>query len=92
MILRSSAEWLADLESAGLPCARINTLQQALEHPQTEAVGMLETDERSGILLCRLPLRFNSERPPLNRFAPGLGEHNDEIMSQRDGHGASPAN
>lgn len=82
MRARSSAEWLADLEAAGIPCARINTLAEALEHPQTQAVDMLHTDAQSGVTLCRLPLRFDAERPPITRFAPALGEHNDEILGR----------
>jgi hypothetical protein len=26
-----------------------------------------------------LPISFNGERPPMHRFAPALGEHNDEL-------------
>jgi crotonobetainyl-CoA:carnitine CoA-transferase CaiB-like acyl-CoA transferase len=80
---RSSGDWLAELEKAGLPCGRINTLTEALAHPQTQAVGMLQQDERNGVSLCRLPLRFDGQRPPITRFAPALGEHNDEIVGDQ---------
>lgn len=80
---RSSGDWLAALEKAGIPCGRINTLTEALVHPQTHAVGMLQQDERNGVSLCRLPLRFDGQRPPVTRFAPALGEHNDEIVGDR---------
>lgn len=81
MRTRSSADWLEELEQAGLPSARINTLFQALADPQTRAVDILQEDE--GVSLCRLPLRFDAQRPAITRLPPRLGEHNDEIVGNR---------
>ncbi|MDO9435940.1 CaiB/BaiF CoA-transferase family protein [Hydrogenophaga sp.] len=75
---KSSNDWLAQLEKVGIPSARINTLLQALAEPQTKAVDILQ--EEDGVSFCRLPLRFDAQRPPIMRFAPAIGEHNEEIL------------
>ena len=83
MLRRTSQEWLVLLEAAGLPCSRIHTLQQAMEHPQTLAVDILQSDPQSGVTVCRLPLRFDKERPPIFRFAPEIGEHNLDLLGEQ---------
>ena len=42
-VMRSSsrAEWMQRLESAGVPCAPINTFPELADEPQTHAVDML---------------------------------------------------
>lgn len=75
---KNSDDWLAQLELVGLPSARINTLLQALAEPQTHAIDILQQED--GASFCRLPLRFDAQRPPIVRFPPAIGAHNDEIL------------
>jgi crotonobetainyl-CoA:carnitine CoA-transferase CaiB-like acyl-CoA transferase len=79
MRTRSRAEWIACLEAAGVPCTPINTLAEVAKEPQTAAVEMLHAIPGLGEFV-RMPLRFDGERPPVRRPAPGLGEHNAEIL------------
>jgi crotonobetainyl-CoA:carnitine CoA-transferase CaiB-like acyl-CoA transferase len=51
--------------------------------PQTEALGILQNLPESGPHLMGVPLSFDGERPPLRRYAPKLGEHNDEIKGSK---------
>ena len=44
------------------PCSAINTLEQAVTHPQTEATGMAVVQPETGLRTTRLPLRFDGER------------------------------
>lgn len=77
---RSTDEWVAVLEKAGIPCSPVNTLEQAVEHPQVRALGMAQIEQGTGLRLTRLPLRFDGERPEIRRTAPALGQHNAEIL------------
>lgn len=83
MKTRTSADWVARLEAAGMPCSEINTLEQAAAHPQTEASGMGVVQPETGLRVTRLPLRFDGERLPITRPAPKLGEHTAEIRGTR---------
>lgn len=78
MRTKSSGNWLEQLGKVGLPAARINTLFQTLADPQTKAIDMLQDDE--GVSICRLPLRFDAQRPAITRLAPALGQHNEEVL------------
>jgi crotonobetainyl-CoA:carnitine CoA-transferase CaiB-like acyl-CoA transferase len=55
-------------------------LDQVAGHPQTEAVGMLQTSPDGSLRAMGLPLSFDGERPPFARMAPGLGEDNDAVL------------
>ena len=82
MKTRTKAEWLERLERAGVPCAPIQNLAEALAEPQTAATGMLQAVPDLGLELLGLPLSFDGERPPIRRRAPHLGEHDGEIRGR----------
>jgi crotonobetainyl-CoA:carnitine CoA-transferase CaiB-like acyl-CoA transferase len=79
MRTRGRNEWIECLDAAGVPCAPINTLAGIATDPQTEAVDMLHAIPGLGEFV-RTPLSFDGERPPVRRPAPGLGQHNAEIL------------
>ena len=79
MRTRGSAEWTTCLESAGIPCAPINTLADVAKEPQTAAVEMLQAIPGLGEFV-RMPLSFDGERPAIQRPAPRIGQHNAEIL------------
>jgi crotonobetainyl-CoA:carnitine CoA-transferase CaiB-like acyl-CoA transferase len=76
----TSAEWQALLEAAGVPSAPMQSVDQVLAHPQTQALGMLQQSPDGRLTLMGLPLSFDGERPPFRRPAPQLGEHTDELL------------
>lgn len=73
---RTRAEWITSFEAAGVPCAPVHTVPEALAHPQVQALGMLTPIPGSEVSLTALPLRIDNERPPVQALAPRLGEHN----------------
>ncbi len=77
---RTKGEWIDALQAAGVPCAPVNTLPEALAEPQTEAVGMLQTVPGLDVRLMGLPLMLDGVRPPIRRRAPKLGEHTREVL------------
>ncbi len=79
----SLAHWLEVLGDAGIPCAPINTLPQALAHPQLEARRMVVHSQHP--VLGRLPhigmpLVFNGGVRGEPEAAPLLGQHSAEIL------------
>lgn len=73
---RPRAEWLQRFESAGVPCAPIHTVPEALAHPQVAALDMLAPVPGEDFRLTALPLSVDGERPAHRGAAPRLGEHN----------------
>jgi len=79
----ASAEVLARLQSAGVPCAPILTLDRVAAEPQTEASGMLISAKHPRLPDYRtvgLPVRWDGERPGVARVPPLLGEHTAEVL------------
>lgn len=78
---RSSADWVTDLEKAGVPCAPVQDTAQMVEHEQTQAMGLIQ--EVAGHVALRqvmLPLSIDDNRPLPAGGAPRLGEHTDEVL------------
>lgn len=74
--VRSRAEWMARFEAAGVPCAPVHSVPEALAHPQVQALGMLASVPGTDFQLTALPLTIDGVRAPVRSIAPSLGEHN----------------
>ena len=70
------ATWLARFEAAGVPCAPVHTVPEALAHPQVQALDLLQPVPGEDFRLTALPLTVDGQRPGLRGGAPRLGEHN----------------
>jgi crotonobetainyl-CoA:carnitine CoA-transferase CaiB-like acyl-CoA transferase len=73
---RPRADWVARLEAAGVPCAPINSVPQALAEPQVQALGLLAQVPGKDFQLTASPLSIDGQRPGFAAPAPRLGEHN----------------
>ena len=80
----SAAYWLPRLEADGIPCAPLQTLDQVVQHPQTAALGMIQQSADGALTLMGIPLSFDGKRPPFERRAPTLGEHNEILKRSGD--------
>jgi crotonobetainyl-CoA:carnitine CoA-transferase CaiB-like acyl-CoA transferase len=81
MVAQSRAYWQEELEAAGIPTAPVQKVLEMMSDPQTQALGILQS-LNGGASLMGMPLSFDGQRPPLMRYAPGLGEHNLEIKGK----------
>jgi crotonobetainyl-CoA:carnitine CoA-transferase CaiB-like acyl-CoA transferase len=81
---RSNAEWIEALDAVGIPNAPMQSIKDVLEHPQTEALGIMQKSPDGGISLVGLPLSFNGERPGFRRAPPKLGQHTQEVFGDLD--------
>ncbi|MGE0152037.1 MAG: CaiB/BaiF CoA transferase family protein [Reyranellaceae bacterium] len=76
----TTANWLARLEAAGVPCAPVNDIRGVLEHPHIAELGILETVEGSPLRLTGLPLSLDGVRPASYRPAPRLNQQGEEVL------------
>lgn len=63
---RPAAEWYEEFRAAGVPCAIIQDVAEAIEHPQVRSLEMLVPVPHptiEGFTLTGLPLRFGNLRP-----------------------------
>jgi crotonobetainyl-CoA:carnitine CoA-transferase CaiB-like acyl-CoA transferase len=82
---RTTAEWMARLEAADVPCAPALTRSQVIEDPQVLASEILiESDHpvAGRLRQTRAAARYSATPPELRRGAPQLGEHGDEILRE----------
>ena len=65
------AAWVDRLEAAGVPCAPIQSIPEALSHAQTAALGIIQRpDDGSAVRMIGMPLSFDGERPAVRLPAP----------------------
>ncbi|MCY3883303.1 MAG: CoA transferase [Gammaproteobacteria bacterium] len=81
---RTTAEAIAQLEEARIPCGEILTPQEALENEQVQAMQFLTEltyptlDEKMPV--PRMPMNFSTIDNRIRRRAPTLGEHTDSLL------------
>lgn len=78
------SHWLDKLDKAGIPCGRIQTIDEALEHPQTTAREMvLHVDHHTlgSQATLGIPVKLSATPGSIRLPAPVLGQHTDEILS-----------
>jgi len=76
---RPRAHWQAALDAAGVPSAPLQSVSEVVAHPQTRALGILETTP-DGWELVGLPLSFDGMRPAQRSGPPVLGEGTDAVL------------
>src|SRR5579862_1607102 len=78
-----SDAWIERLNEAGVPCGRINTVDQVFADPQVERLGMVETIESrhyDPLRLVAQPVRLSRTKSEVRLRPPEWGEHTDEIL------------
>jgi crotonobetainyl-CoA:carnitine CoA-transferase CaiB-like acyl-CoA transferase len=85
---QASAEWLARLDAAGVPCAPINDFEQALADPQVRARGIetpITLHDGATFRAIASPLRFSETPLDYPAGPPTLGQHTDAVLRERLG-------
>ena len=81
---RTTAQWIADLEAANVPCGPINRVDQVFSDPQAIARGLTIVMQHATVGELHLPaspLRLSRTPPEYKNAPPLLGEHNDEVLN-----------
>lgn len=80
-----AAEWLNALETAGVPCEQVCTVEEAIRDPvfrERQGFWTMESDAYGSVEVVASPLRLERTPPMYWRPAPSLGEHDDEVRSR----------
>ena len=90
---RAVEDWLEVLVAAGIPAARVNSVEEALEDPQTVARDdIVEHDHPTlgRVRSIRTPLRLSDGAESLERPSergPFRGEHTEQVLRDICGYG-----
>ena len=87
-LTRTTKDWVAALEAAGVANGPINTVAQVYEEPQVIARNVrIELDHPVAGKLSGVasPMRFSDTKIEYHRAPPTLGQHTDEVLRERLG-------
>ncbi|HEY5801732.1 MAG TPA: CoA transferase, partial [Burkholderiaceae bacterium] len=91
VVTRTRAEWIAQLEAAGVPCGPINDLADVFANPQVQARELaiaLPHPAAGTVKLVASPMRM-SATPATSQVAPPLlGQHTDTVLAEVLGRSA----
>jgi crotonobetainyl-CoA:carnitine CoA-transferase CaiB-like acyl-CoA transferase len=90
-VMRSTHEWIAALEAAGVPCGPINNLDEVFDNEQVIARGLqVDLPHPSGgtVKLVRNPINMTGTPPQALSHPPLLGEHTERVLRDVLGYDA----
>lgn len=85
---RTTAEWVARLEAAGVPAGPINDIAQTFEHPQVKHRKMkldLPHPQAGTVPSVANPIKFSATPIEYRSAPPTLGQHTQDILSTLGG-------
>ncbi len=80
---RNRAEWQALFAEAGIPCGAMNTVGEALDHPQLKHRGFiaeLESDH-GPVKLFNFPAKFSGQYYSPRNLPPLVGADTDRVLA-----------
>ncbi len=82
---RTTAEWLAVLERAGVPAGPVLTIAEMHDYPQTRARDMVvkvEHEKAGPVETLGLPIKFSRTPGSVRRGAPTFGQDSRAILAE----------
>ena len=82
---RTTDEWIAICDELDIAATRIYGLDDLFEHPHLKAVGLFQRVQHpseGSIVEVRPATRFSISPAGINRSAPNLGEHTEEVLAE----------
>ena len=82
---RTTSDWLARLEAAGVPAGPVLSIGEMLNDPQVLARDMVVEVEHSRLGKMKTlgpPVKFSSTPGRVQRGAPQLGQHTREVLKE----------
>ena len=84
-VFKTTAQWVDELEAAGVPCGPVNDLAQVFADPQVLARGLaLELPHALGGRVAQVasPIRLSETPVEYRRAPPMLGEHTSQVLQE----------
>nr|WP_100549978.1 MULTISPECIES: CaiB/BaiF CoA-transferase family protein [unclassified Pseudomonas] len=84
-VFKTTAQWIEQLEKAGVPCGPINDLQQVFADPQVQARGLrLDLPNALGSSTPQVasPLRLSATPVAYRSAPPLLGQHTEDLLQR----------
>jgi len=85
LLARTTEEWLGLFLERGIPCGRVNALDDLKTDPHLRSVDFFEHRQHPDVgayLSPRHPVIFSSTPASTRSDAPRLGQHTDEILAE----------
>jgi formyl-CoA transferase len=82
---RPSLHWIEVLDTAGIPCGHINTIEQAFADPQVRHLGLAApvTHPRLGEQrIVRTPINMDGVAWAIRAPTPDAGQHTDAVLGE----------
>ena len=82
---RTSAEWVADLTEAGVPCGPIYKIDEMFEDPQVQHLGVtqpLMTEPFGETQAMAQPFQLSRTKSKLSAAPPTRGQHTGELLEE----------
>ncbi len=82
---RTTADWLARLRQAGIPCGAVREVGEVLQDPQVLARNMVVTVEHPALGPLRthgIPVKLSANPGAIGLAPPLLGQHTGQILSE----------
>ena len=88
LLARSTADWVAPLEAAGVPAGPINDIAQTFDHPQVRHRKMrvdLPHPLSGTVPSVANPIKFSATPIAYGSAPPTLGQHTDDVLATLGG-------
>jgi len=82
---KTTAEWLALLEPAGIMCGPVNNIAQVVQDPhirEREMIVEVEHPRAGKLKVIGTPMKFSRTGCKIEKACPDVGEHTQEIFSR----------
>ena len=79
---RDAIAWMAFFRSIGVPAERVRSLDEAVRDPQLAQRAFFGKADAQAPTVPVAAFRYAHDGPSLDRRAPGVGEHTDEILRE----------
>ncbi|MCM3569018.1 CaiB/BaiF CoA-transferase family protein [Neobacillus mesonae] len=84
MITKVTEEWLELLQKGDIPCTKVNTPEDLFVDPHLNSIGFFRNvshPTEGQIQDIKFPVNFEKTPVTTRRYAPTLGQHNEEILN-----------
>jgi crotonobetainyl-CoA:carnitine CoA-transferase CaiB-like acyl-CoA transferase len=84
-VMRTTHEWIAALEAAGVPCGPINRIDEVFADPQVRSRGArieLPHPLAGMVPMVANPIRLSGSPVRYERAPPTLGQHTEEVLAE----------